>query len=1519
MKLTLTNFAKSLLLVLGLLSFNLKAQCPVAASNTLIAEDTNTVFNGAGQGTTNTINSPYTCNSMAFLIWPTSTNTTSIGIMQPCIRTRYNLYYTSLRNNVTESFYENGGFIYSLAPANTAANRIGGATPPGSGTALWDFSLYQLDPTLTHSVSIVKTGAGAITSDSISIKDCWRNTPSASMVYTANPTFTTGTGLTWNDAANSGHLGTTAWSISPAATWPAVGAYNVGILYVDPRYLAPNTYTVTYTFTPPVNGTVNCPAVSLTYTFTVAPPSGNNPAWTNLPAQCSAGSCVSLNSQITGTTGGGWSGTGVSGTQFCPATAGAGSFPVTYTVGTSSTCYNSLTQTVTVNATPTLTVGSASYSVCPGGSVSISASGSTSYTWTPAGSLSSPNSGTTTATPGGTQVYTVTGTTSGCVSSPKTTTVTVATPPTISVGAANYTVCPGGTVSISASGASTYTWSPAGSLGSPNSGTTTATPGGTQVYTVTGSSAAGCVASSAATTTVSIASTPTISLGAANYTVCPGGTVGMSVSGATSYTWTPGGTLDNPNSSTPNSTPGGTTVYTVTGTGANGCVSSAGGTTTVTVNTPPTINLGSSTYTVCPGGSVGMSVSGASTYTWTPASTLNNANSATPTSTPTASTVYTVSGTDASGCVSTTAGTTTVTINTPPTISVGAATYTVCPGGTVGISASGASTYTWSPATGLDNPNSATPNATPTVATVYTVTGTDASGCTATSSATTAVNISTPPTITVGSSNYTVCPGGTVGMSVSGASTFTWSPASSLDNANSATPNSTPTTTTVYTVTGTDASGCTASTSANATVTINTPITPTITANPASLCTGGTTTLTASGASTYTWSANLGSVSTNPVSVTPAGTDTYSVNGIDAAGCATNTGTVVVAIGAALTPTITASSASMCSGQTTTLTASGATNYTWLPGNSNATSITVSPTSNQTYTLTGDNGGCSGSTTLIVTVTATPTLTTSSSSPGGICSGATATLTAGSATNYTWMPGSITTNTASVSPTTTTDYTVTGSDASGVCTSTAVVTVSVTTTPTVSAIATAGSATVCAGQTYTLTGSGASSYTWAPGPLIGSPQTVTPAAGVTTYTVVGSNGSCISALATVTVNVTALPTMTVSGNSAAICSGDPAVIMTASGATNYTWMPGSVNTNTISVNPGTTTDYTITGEAGGCTSTTVATLTVTPSPTLAITSSSGAAICSGSSTTLSGASASNYTWLPGGSNASSITVSPTSAQTYTLIGANGTCSTSVTQAIAVNSTPTITAVPSSDSAICGGANGGIHPVNVTGGTGPFTYAWSNGTTSGVDSLTGVPAGTYSVLITDANGCQTSASAISVPGSPLVIASISPSSTQGQAPVSVNFGNGTTGAVAYNWNFGNGTGSVFQSPTVTYNTPGTYTVVMTASNGPMCFDSDTAIVIVDAATSIVIPNIFSPNGDGINDNFGIITTGIKTLNCDIFNRWGTKITSLTAPSQLWDGKTSNGSDATEGTYYYMLTAKGYDGKDYTYQGPLTLVK
>jgi gliding motility-associated-like protein len=1473
------------------------------------------------------------------------------------------------------------------------------------------------------------------------------------------------------------NIGTSSFTMLPNVAG-GLTDFLFGYCYINTAVLPPATYTVTYHF----SGS-HCPGgTTSTFVFTIANP--YNAVWTAPAAMCSNAACVNLTPTLSGaaTAGGTWSGTGVSATNFCASVSGAGNFPVTYSVGSSATCNATQTHTITVNAVPTISTAAPTYTVCQGGNVVISASaagGASTFTWTPSTNLSSANSQTPTFTSGSTTAYTVTGSSAaGCVTSAgATTTVTVVAPPTMGVTSSTYTMCTGGSVVIGANGASTYTWSPAGSLNNANSQTPTASPGSTTVYTVNGTSAGGCVSTTPATTTVSLVAPPTLTMTTSAYTVCPGGTVGISVGGASTYTWSPAGSLNNANSATPNATPGSTTVYTVNGTNAGGCVSTTPATATVTVDVPPTLTMTTSAYTVCPGGTVGMSVGGASTYTWSPAGSLNNANSATPNATPGATTVYTVTGTDGSGCAATSSATATVTVNTPPTLTMTTSAYTVCPGGTVGISVGGASTYTWTPGGSLNNPNSATPNSTPGATTVYTVTGSDANGCAASAPATATVTVNTPitptitaapaslcpggtttltaigvstctwsanlgsvttttasitpvgtdtysvngtdvsgcalttgtlvvavsgalsvtitptnatlctgttetltasgatnytwmpggfttptipinptvnttysltgdnggcsgsttlivtvtptPTLVIGSpsSTYSVCSGGTVGISVSGASTYTWSPASDLSNANSANPTFTAGSTTIYTVNGTDANGCTAASAATATVTVHTPVTPTITASPSALCTGGTTTLTAAGVSTCTWSANAGSVTTTTVSVSPVATDTYSVNGTDVSGCAFTTGTISVTVSGALSPTITSTSgASLCSGQTTTLTASGATTYTWLPSGATTTVITASPTSNTTYTLIGDNGSCSGQSILNVTVTASPTLTPTSSSPAGICSGQTATLTASGATTYTWMPGSVNTNTISVNPVITTNYTVSGTDVAGFCSSQSVITVSVTATPTLTATS-SSSGTVCAGSSITLMGSGAATYTWLPGPIFTGTTTVSPATN-TDYTLTAANGICPATPQVVSVTVTPLPSLTVTPSASSMCSNDPPVIITAGGATNYTWMPGGANTNTISVSPGTTTIYTLTGDNGTvCTNFATTTITVTPSPSLTLTTSAGTGtICSGQNVTLTAGGATNYTWLPSGITTTVITDNPATSTTYTLIGANGggACSASTTTLVTVNVTPTITAVGTINPSLCGVPNGGVSAISVTG-TGPFSYQWYNGSTpitgATANSLSGVSIGTYSVLVTDlTTGCTTGIPSIIVPGTLPPIALISPHSTHGQAPVSVTFSNSTTGVgpLTYTWDFGNGTGSSAQNASITYANVGTYTVVMTAySNG--CPATDTAIVIVDAATSIIIPNIFSPNGDGLNDVFMIATTGMKSLNCDIYNRWGTKMFTLSAPNQVWDGKTPGGADASEGTYFYLLNAVGYDGKTYTYQGPLTLVR
>ena len=134
------------------------------------------------------------------------------------------------------------------------------------------------------------------------------------------------------------------------------------------------------------------------------------------------------------------------------------------------------------------------------------------------------------------------------------------------------------------------------------------------------------------------------------------------------------------------------------------------------------------------------------------------------------------------------------------------------------------------------------------------------------------------------------------------------------------------------------------------------------------------------------------------------------------------------------------------------------------------------------------------------------------------------------------------------------------------------------------------------------------------------------------------------------------------------------------------------------------------------------------------------------------------------------------------------------------------------------------------------------------------------------------------------------------------------------------GSISQNDTSLYVIPGTYTVTLYAQNSAYgCYDSTTAIIIVDFPTSILIPNVFTPNGDGDNDIFYIPSTGLTSLDVSIFDRWGKKMVEFTAIDGGWNGKTPSGADAADGTYFYMVKAVGIDGREISQQGHLLLAR
>ncbi|MCC6372314.1 MAG: T9SS type A sorting domain-containing protein [Bacteroidia bacterium] len=512
---------------------------------------------------------------------------------------------------------------------------------------------------------------------------------------------------------------------------------------------------------------------------------------------------------------------------------------------------------------------------------------------------------------------------------------------------------------------------------------------------------------------------------------------------------------------------------------------------------------------------------------------------------------------------------------------------------------------------------------------------------------------------------------------------------------------------------------------------LNCSVTQTTTVYPATLSVTGSTllcsstaaTLTAGGNSTYTWtggtSSNAGQVIVNPTSTT-----NYSVSATNSAGCISNAVvTVTVGVPALV---ISATNNSVCLGQSITLTASGATSYTWTGGITNGTAF--APLTSTNYVVSGNNA-C-GTTTSNVNVTVTPIPISIVSTPASICAGNPATITASSAgTSYTWQPFSLPGASIVVSPTVTTVYTVSATNAT--CQGNQTFTLTASPVPTVTSAS--SNSNICAGVTVTLSASGGNNYTWTPGNATGSVITVSPTAP-TLYSVVADNSAgCLGGSSQVII-VSPSPTLVVNGIDPIICNGGT-TSLTATGADTYVWSSGGTSTLEI-VSPTQLTTYTIVGTSTVNFCSTTSTINVdvfTPSVSIA----GSTVICNGLSTSLTGSGATSYTWDPGSNPFAGITVNPNVTSTYTLSTLTQTgnlnCAAVNTVQVLVNPTPTVTAV-SNRTAMCKGES-----VTLTAG-GANTYSWSTTATTSSISITStlITNLTYSVVGVNAQGCSSSA-------------------------------------------------------------------------------------------------------------------------------------------------------------------------------------
>jgi len=639
-------------------------------------------------------------------------------------------------------------------------------------------------------------------------------------------------------------------------------------------YAAPGNYTVTLI----VTSSLGCKD-TITKTVNVKTPP-NVSAGSNV--SICQGNTTPVQLQATGAASYVWSpSTGLSCTT-CANPQTNPSSTTTYTVvGTGANgCLDTAQVTVTVNPLPVLQTGS-NPTICQGASVQLAVTGASTYSWSPATGLSCTNCTTPIASPASTTTYTVTGTSAaGCVDTAQVT-VNINNVPNVTAGAANNTFCAGDSTQLQATGATTYSWSPSAGLSCTNCANPTAAPTGTTTYTVTGTNSSGCTDTGVVTITVN----PLPNIVVPNQSVCAGSSVQLQATGAATYSWSPSTALSCTNCANPLANPSATTTYSVIGTTAAGCVDTIQ--TIVTVNALPTIAAGGN-QTICLGTAVSLQVTGAVSYNWSPSAGLSCTGCANPSANPAATTTYTVVGTDVNGCKDT--AQTTVNINQLPVVDAGP-DVSICKQNSTQLQATGAASYSWSPATGLSCTNCTNPVASPVTPTTYTVTGTDANGCINTDNVT--VSIFPQPQINAGP-DQKICEGQSVQLQATGGSTYVWSPASGLSCIACPNPQASPASDITYTVTGTDGNGCRDSDKVKITVIEKQPFT--VSEND-TICEGESAQLSASGGQQYQWSPATGmsnSTTANPV-VTPEATTTYTVV-IKQGDCFTDTSNVTVVV-----------------------------------------------------------------------------------------------------------------------------------------------------------------------------------------------------------------------------------------------------------------------------------------------------------------------------------------------------------------------------------------------------------------------------------------------------------------------------------------------------------------------------------------------------------------------------------------------------------------------------------------------
>jgi len=607
--------------------------------------------------------------------------------------------------------------------------------------------------------------------------------------------------------------------------------------------------------------------------------------------------------------------------------------------------------------------------------------------------------------------------------------------------------------------------------------------------------------------------------------------------------------------------------------------------------------------------------------------------------------------------------------------------------------------------------------------------------------------------------------------------------------------------------------------------------------------------------------------------------------------------------------------------------------YQWLDPSNNpiATTATTNVSAAGTYTLNIVNAtGCTSTATVEVTQNITPPVASVGPAQTLTCTTTSVTLdgsaSTGNSLSYTWTNslGNNVGNTATISVTTPDTYTLTVTNGDNGCqASTTVVVIQDVTPPIANAGATQNLS--CSVTSVLLDGSASTAgmnYEWTDGSGTNISSTITASVSSPgTYTLMVTNpvNGC-SASSSVTITQSAVPPVASIGTAQTLTCTVTNVTLDASGSTgnnlSYAWTnPSGTNIgsgSTVSVSsPGTYT-VTVTDGLNGCTATATVTVIQDITPPAATIIGGTTITCAATSVTLNAnpvGAGFSYVWTLGATNVgTNQTINVSSGGTYTLqvTGSNG-CTATTTQVVSYDTLPPNAQITGNLQLNCTNAST-VLSAQPSGAT----YVWTfNGNPAGTSStLTATQTGNYGVAITGANGCTGTTSAVVTQVFDLN-ASFTASPESGTYPLDVQFTNtSSSNATSFEWSFGNGNFSTLVNPSNVYADSGSYVVMLIAST-PHCSDTAYITINVLGESLMMVPNVFTPNGDGVNDVFKVQAENIVKFEMIILNRWGSELFYSNDITLGWDG-----DNHADGTYYYIIRATGIDAKVYDLHGVVT---